>query len=114
MFAVYDSNNIFARILRDEIPSKKVMETDYTLSFHDAFPKADVHILVIPKKPYITFHDFISAATTEEILDFHNTANAIVRSHGLHDTGYKLQINTGEDGGQEVPHFHLHIMGSRR
>lgn len=107
---MYDQNNIFARILRNEIPAKKVMETDYTLAFHDAFPKASLHILVIPKKPYETFHDFIGTATVEEILDFYKTVENIVRLHDLHDAGYKLQINTGEGGGQEVPHFHLHIM----
>lgn len=109
---MYDHNNIFARILRDEIPAKKVMETDYTLAFHDAFPKASVHILVIPKKPYVTFHDFVSTAEAEEILDFYKTTDVIVRSNDLHNAGYKLQINTGEGGGQEVPHFHLHIMGA--
>ena len=108
---MYDQNNVFARILRGEIPSKKVLETGYTLAFHDAFPKARVHILVIPKKPYETFHDFISTAQTEEILDFYETVNTIVQSEGLCDAGYKLQINTGEGGGQEVPHFHLHVMG---
>lgn len=108
---MYDTNNIFAKILRNEIPSKKVMETDYTLAFHDAFPKAPVHILVIPKNPYETFHDFISMAQTEEILDFYKTVEAIVRSHNLRDAGYKLQINTGKGSGQEVPHFHLHVMG---
>ena len=111
---MYDQNNIFARILRDEIPAKKVLETQYTLAFHDAFPKAPVHILVIPKKPYVTFHDFVSMANTEEVLDFYKTVDAIVRSQDLHNAGYKLQINTGEGGGQEVPHFHLHIMGSHR
>lgn len=111
---MYDQNNIFARILRDEIPAKKVLETEYTLAFHDAFPKAPVHILVIPKKPYVTFHDFIGMAAEEEILDFYRTTDAIVRSHNLHNVGYKLKINTGEGGGQEVPHFHLHIMGSHR
>lgn len=111
---MYNPNNIFARILRNEIPAKKVEETTHTLAFHDAFPKAPVHILVIPKKPYVTFHDFVSMADAEEILDFYKTVDAIVRSHDLHHTGYKLQINTGEGGGQEVPHFHLHIMGSHR
>jgi diadenosine tetraphosphate (Ap4A) HIT family hydrolase len=108
---MYDQNNIFARILRGEIPSKKVMETANTLAFHDAFPKASVHILVIPKKPYITFHDFIVSADTQEVLVFYKTAEEIVRSQGLDKTGYKLQVNTGEVGGQEVPHFHMHIMG---
>lgn len=108
---MYDTNNVFARILRGEIPSKKVMETDYTLAFHDAFPKVPVHILVIPKKPYETFHEFMSTAQTEEILDFYKTVEAIVRLHDLHNGGYKLQINTGEGSGQEIPHFHLHVMG---
>lgn len=108
---MYDQNNIFARILRDEIPAKKALETPYTLAFYDAFPKASVHILVIPKKPYITFHDFISTAEAEEILDFYQVADMVVRSHNLDAVGYKLQVNTGEGGGQEVPHFHLHVMG---
>jgi histidine triad (HIT) family protein len=108
---VYDPNNIFARILRGEIPAKKAMETPNTLAFHDAFPKAATHILAIPKKPYVTFHDFVSTANTEEILDFYKTVEAVVRTQGLDKAGYKLQINTGEGGGQEVPHFHMHIMG---
>jgi diadenosine tetraphosphate (Ap4A) HIT family hydrolase len=107
---MYDSNNIFARILRGEIPSRKVMETSYTLAFHDAFPKAPVHILVIPKKPYVTFHDFVSTAEVEEVLDFYKTVDAVVRLHNLDASGYKLQSNVGEGGGQEVPHFHLHVM----
>lgn len=108
---MYNPNNIFARILRNEIPANKILETEYTLAFHDAFPKTPIHILVIPKKSYITFHDFISTAEPEEILDFYRTVDAVVRSHNLDVAGYKLQVNTGEDGGQEVPHFHLHMMG---
>ena len=108
---MYDSNNVFAKILRGEIPSKKVLETPHTLVFHDAFPKANIHILVIPKKPYLTFHDFMAGAESKEILDFYRAIDTVVRSQGLSDTGYKLQVNTGEGGGQEVPHFHVHILG---
>jgi len=108
---MYDHNSIFARILRGEISSKKVLETEYTLAFYDAFPKASVHILVIPKKPYVTFHDFISGAESEEILDYYKVIDTIVRSQGLNDTGYKLLVNSGEGGGQEIPHFHTHVMG---
>ena len=103
---MYDSNNVFAKILRDEIPSKKILETEYTLAFHDA----SVHILVIPKKPYVTFHDFMAGAESEEILDFYRVIDTIVRSQGLDSKGYKLQVNTGEGRGQEVPHFHTHVL----
>ena len=108
---MYDNNNIFARILRGEIPSKRVFETEYTVAFYDAFPRADVHILVIPKKAYVTFHDFVSGASSEEILDFYHAVDKVVRSQRLDIKGYKLQVNTGEGGGQEVPHFHVHILG---
>lgn len=110
---MYDPNNIFARILRGEIPAKKVFETEHSLAFHDAFPKAPIHILVIPKNPYTTFHEFAETAEPEEIVDFYGVVNSALCSFNLHLTGYKLQVNTGRDGGQEVPHFHVHIFGGK-
>ena len=105
----YDPSNIFARILRGEIPNKTVMESTHTLAFHDINPSAATHILVIPKGPYVTL-DHFAEATSEEILDFHQTVAAICRT--LPD-GYRAITNAGRDGMQDVPHFHLHILAGR-
>ena len=110
----FDSTNIFARILRGEIPNKTVMETDHTLAFHDINPAAPVHVLVIPKGPYVTFDHFAAAASAEEITDFHRTAAAVCALVGVAPgEGYRAITNAGAHGMQEVPHYHLHILGGR-
>ncbi len=105
----YDPSNIFARVLRGEIPNKTVMESAHTLAFHDINPSAATHILVIPKGAYVTL-DHFATAPVEEILDFHQTVATICK--GLPD-GYRAITNAGRDGMQEVPHFHLHILAGR-
>ena len=109
----YDDTNIFARILRGEIPNKTVLETAHTLAFHDIRPQAPVHVLVIPKGRYATFDDFAADATPEELADFHRAAAEICRKLGLLESGYRTIANAGLNGRQEVPHYHLHILGGR-
>ncbi len=109
----YDETNIFARILRSEIPSKKIFEDEHVLAFHDAFPKAPVHALVIPKGSYIDIDDFYRNASDAEILAFARAVPKVVAVLGLSDKGFRTIANTGVDGGQEVPHFHIHIVGGK-
>ena len=110
----YDPTNIFARILRGEIPNKTVMESAHTLVFHDIHPQAPVHVLVIPKGPYVTFDHFAAEASAEEIVDFHRTAAAVCAQLGISaGAGYRGITNAGVDGLQEVPHYHLHILAGR-
>jgi histidine triad (HIT) family protein len=106
----YDPTNIFARILRGEIPNRTVMETPHTLAFHDIRPLAPVHVLVIPKGAYVTFDHFAAEASADEIADFHRTAAKIIAMVDL-GGGYRVISNAGAHGGQEVPHYHLHILG---
>jgi diadenosine tetraphosphate (Ap4A) HIT family hydrolase len=112
--APYDDNNIFARILRDEIPSRKVYEDDYSLAFHDINPQAPHHILVIPKGPYVSWDDFSTQASDAEIAGFVRAVGQVAREAGLDDTGYRLMANMGQHGHQEVPHLHVHIFGGRQ
>jgi diadenosine tetraphosphate (Ap4A) HIT family hydrolase len=109
----YDDSNIFARILRGEIPSKTVYEDDYALAFHDIMPRAPVHILVIPKGAYVSWDDFSARAPDAEIAGFVRAVGTIARTHGLVEPGYRLLANTGGNGGQEVPHLHVHLFGGR-
>jgi len=110
----YDPSNIFARILRGEIPNKTVMESAHTLVFHDINPAAPLHCLVIPKGPYVNFDDFAAAASAEEIVDFHRTAAAVCVLLGIAPgDGYRGIVNTGVNGMQEVPHYHMHILAGR-
>ncbi|MTJ84268.1 MAG: histidine triad nucleotide-binding protein [Telmatospirillum sp.] len=109
----YDPNNIFARILRGEIPCRKVYEDDFALAFHDINPKAPVHVLVIPKAPYVSLDDFTREAPAELIAGFVRAVGAVARQLGLEDKGYRLLSNIGRDGGQEVPHLHVHLFGGR-
>ena len=114
---VYDDQNIFARILRGEIPCKKVMETEHSFAFEDIAPKTPHHVLVIPKGPYITYDHFAEAASDAEIADFTRTIGAVCRALGLPPgaggNGYRLISNAGRDGVQEVPHLHVHILAGR-
>lgn len=109
----YDDSNIFARILRGEIPSKKVYEDEHVLAFHDINPLAPTHILVIPKGPYVSWDDFSERASDEEIGAFVRAVGRIAREHGLVADGYRLLANVGPNSGQEVPHLHVHIFGGR-
>lgn len=106
--------NIFARILRGEIPNKTVVESTHTLAFHDINPAAPVHVLVIPKGAYVDFADFAANASSDEILDFHRTAAKVCEVTGVKPgDGFRAITNSGEHGVQEVPHYHLHIIGGR-
>ena len=109
----YDQGNIFARILRGELPCNKVYEDDHVLAFNDINPQAPTHVLVIPKGPYVSWDDFSQSAPAEEIAAFVRAVGAIARDAGLVEHGYRLLANVGADGGQEVPHFHIHIFGGK-
>ena len=109
----YDDTNIFARILRGEIPAKKVYEDDHALAFHDIMPRAPIHILVIPKGPYASWDDFSARASDAEIAGFVRAVGKVARENGLVEPGYRLLANTGAHGGQEVPHLHVHLFGGR-
>ena len=107
----YDPQNIFARILRGEIPNRTVHEDEHALAFHDIAPAAPVHILVIPKGAYVSWDDFSARASAEEIAGFVRAVGHVARTHGLVEPGYRLLANVGRDGGQEVPHLHVHLFG---
>lgn len=107
---MYDDNNIFAKIIRGEIPCKKVYEDDKMLCFHDAYPAAPVHVLAIPKGKYISFDDFSKNASIDEIGHFFKMIGTIANDLSL-SSGYRIVTNIGKDGCQSVFHFHVHIMG---
>ena len=107
----YDDQNIFARILRGEIPCTKIDECDHTLSFEDIQPQAPVHILVIPKGAYVDMADFSQNASAEEQSAFIAAIGRAARLAGLEDGGYRIIANSGENAHQEVPHLHMHILG---
>lgn len=109
----YDANNIFAKILRDEIPCKKIYENDFALAFHDITPKAPMHILVIPKGAYETHAEFTEKANDVEIAGFERAVGHVARLVGVAETGYRLISNCGINAHQEVPHYHVHILGGR-
>ena len=111
--APYDQSNIFARILRGEIPSKKVFEDEHVLAFHDINPLAPNHILVIPKGSYVSWDDFSAKASDEEVAAFVRAIGRIAREAGLVESGYRLLANSGTNSGQEVPHLHVHIFAGR-
>ena len=112
--APYDDQNVFAKILRGEIPNKTVYEDDWALAFHDINPQAPVHVLVIPKGPYETFDHFAATASAEEIVDFHRTSAKVCEMMGVvPGEGYRAITNAGKHGMQEVPHYHLHILGGK-
>ena len=109
----YDDQNIFAKILRGEIPNKTVLETDHTLAFHDIYPQAPIHVLVIPKGPYVCYDHFCQEASDAEILDFNRTFGKVCEMVGVKDGGFRTIANAGENAIQEVPHLHFHILGGR-
>ena len=109
----YDDGNIFARILRGEIPAKRVYEDEHALAFEDIAPQAPVHVLVIPKGAYVSFADFAASASEAEIVGFVRAVGAVGRQLGLDGSGYRLLSNMGPDSGQEVAHLHVHLFGGR-
>jgi len=109
----YDPNNIFAKILRGEIPCKKFYEDEFVLAFPDISPKAPVHVLVIPKGPYADHQDFAARATDKEIVGFERAVGKVAQMAGAAASGYRLIANCGANAHQEVPHYHVHVLGGR-
>ena len=109
----YDPDNIFAKILRGEIPCDKVYEDEHVLAFNDIAPQTPTHVLVIPKGAYVSFADFSEKASEAEIAAFVRAAGKIARDLGVEEEGYRILANTGRDAHQEVPHFHLHIFAGK-
>ena len=110
----YDQNNIFAKILRGDIPCNKVYEDDHVLAFHDVKPHASVHVLIIPKGHYQDISEFGEKASAEDKAAFFTAISRVANELGLTSDGYRVIANTGGHGGQEVPHFHLHLLGGER
>jgi len=113
----YDNNNIFAKILRGEIPCKKIYEDKFVLSFHDVNPKKKIHVLVIPKGKYVDLDDFSENATSDEIVGLIKGINIVAKKLGIsidNGKGYRTLVNIGENGGQEVPHLHFHLFGGEK
>ena len=109
-----DDQNIFAKILRGEIPNQTVLETEHTLAFADIQPQAPVHVLVIPKGPYVCYDHFALQATDAEIIDYTRAIGRVCEMTEVQANGYRVISNAGENGVQEVPHLHVHILGGRR
>ncbi|MEM0977913.1 MAG: HIT domain-containing protein [Pseudomonadota bacterium] len=109
----YDPENIFAKILRGDIPNDTVYESDHSLAFNDIAPQAPMHVLVIPKGAYVDHADFSANASPEELTDFHRTVATVIQRSGADAAGFRTISNAGEHGMQEVPHFHLHILAGK-
>lgn len=109
----YDDDNVFAKILRGEIPCRKVYEDEWALAFHDINPQAPVHVLVIPKGRYVSSDDFTANASDAEIAGFMRAVGRVARDLGTVAAGYRILSNHGRDGHQEVPHFHMHIFAGK-
>ena len=109
----YDDQNIFAKILRGEIPSKRVYGDDFAIAFHDINPQAPTHLLVIPRGAYVSWDDFSARAGDAEIAGFIRAVGTVARAAGLVEPGYRLLANIGQHGHQEVPHLHVHVFGGR-
>ena len=114
MVPPYDKNNLFAKILRGEIPCQKVAENDQALAFRDIAPKAKEHVLIIPKGEYVSFADFSSLASDAEITGWVRLIGEVAELLGIADSGYRLLANAGPDSLQEVPHLHMHLIGGER
>ena len=110
----YDDQNVFAKILRGEIPNKTVYEDEWALAFHDINPQAPLHVLVIPKGRYVSWDDFSARASEAEIAGFIRAVGHVAREAGLVEPGYRLLANIGQHGHQEVPHLHVHVFGGRQ
>ena len=113
MAHTYDPENIFAKILRGDIPNKTVLATEHSLAFHDIQPQAPVHVLVIPRGPYVSFDHFASEASDAEIVDFNRTIAKVCEMLDVNEAGFRLISNAGFNGVQEVPHLHIHVLGGR-
>ncbi len=111
---MYDENNIFAKILRKEIPCDKIYEDEFSLFFKDINPQAKIHILGIPKFPCSTFSEFLKNADIEIISSFFKSVQIVINDLNIEESGYRLISNAGEDGGQDVPHFHIHILAGEK
>ena len=109
----YDDQNIFAKILRDEIPSSRVYEDEWAIAFHDINAQAPIHILVIPRGRYVSWDDFSAHGSAEEIAGFVRAVGTVARAAGLVTRGYRLLANTGRQAGQEVPHLHVHLFAGQ-
>jgi diadenosine tetraphosphate (Ap4A) HIT family hydrolase len=109
----YDDTNIFARILRGEIPATRVYEDEWAIAFADIAPQAPTHVLVIPRGRYVSWDDFSARGATEEIAGFVRAVGTVARDRGLVASGYRLLANVGRDGGQEVPHLHVHLFAGQ-
>lgn len=109
----YDDQNVFAKILRGEIPNRTVYEDEWALAFHDINPQAPLHVLVIPKGPYVSWDDFSARASAEEIAGFVRAVGHVAREAGLVEPGYRLLANVGMNAHQEVPHLHVHVFAGR-
>ena len=107
----YDDQNIFARILRDELPSRRVFEDEWAVAFHDLVPLAPVHVLVIPRGRYVAMADFVTAASDAEIAGLFRAVGTVAAALGLDQPGYRVLSNLGIHAGQEVPHLHIHLFG---
>ncbi|CUH79316.1 histidine triad nucleotide-binding protein [Tropicibacter naphthalenivorans] len=113
MAYTYDDQNIFAKILRGEIPNNTVLETEHALAFRDINPQAPTHVLVIPKGPYVCFDHFAQEASDAEIVDYIRAVGEVCKAEGVEADGFRLIANAGKNGVQEVPHLHVHILAGR-
>ena len=111
---MYDNNNIFAKIIRGEIPCEKVYEDNSCLFFYDIMPAAKIHVLGIPKSPHVDFSDFINNSEPTAVSVFFKRVYSVIDQLGIKNNGYRLVANSGANGGQEVPHFHVHILGGEQ
>ena len=111
---MYDKNNVFALILRGDIPTNKIYEDDFAIAFPDLHPKAPTHVLVIPKGEYTDFSDFTAHASAERVAGFFKAGGKVAEQRGVAEAGYRLVMNTGKNGGQEVPHLHVHILAGKK
>ena len=111
---IYDKNNIFAKILREEIPCKKVYENEYVLAFYDVNPQKKIHVLLIPKGEYVDLDDFNMKASDNEIVGLNKAITHVSNLLGTREKGYRTLTNIGSDGGQEVPHLHFHIFAGEK
>ena len=109
----YDKNNIFAKILRSEIPFHRVLENDHALAFSDINPQSPVHVLIIPKNAYLNLYDFIQNASITEVEHFWTLVNDLINLNKISEKGFRIISNSGEDGNQDVPHFHVHLLGGK-
>ncbi len=109
----YDDDNVFAKILRGELPANKVYEDDFVVAFDDINPQTPVHVLIVPKAAYVDYADFIENADAEQVIGFFKAVNHVAHLTGVAETGYRLVTNNGASAGQIVFHFHMHLYGGR-